>query len=149
MCVLSLLYVSLDTVVLLPPLYRCVSVGEGGDEGQEIDPKLDIWIQPPWDFGNVWVPCWAIELWVLGALMLATGEIHKTNRAVGLQLMPNTEASQTISVMYCYLLVKSKSEIVLPLEVLHGACNSRACLGMTLCFLQPSFPSLTSTEWKV
>lgn len=35
------------------PLYRCVSVGKGGDEGLEIDPKLGLQVQPPWNFGNV------------------------------------------------------------------------------------------------
>lgn len=50
LCVLNLLYVSLDTA---PPLYRCVSLGEGEDEGQKTDPRLDLWIQLPWNFGNV------------------------------------------------------------------------------------------------
>lgn len=54
-------------------------------------------------------------------------------------LTRNAEASLTSSIMCWNLLMNGDSELVLALEMLHTACNSRLCSGITWYFWEPLF----------
>lgn len=81
-CELNPLYVSLDTVVLLHHGKDVPLLVKKGVKGLEGGPKLDLWIQISWNFEKSPSPILSYGAWVVGALTLATGQIHKTSCAV-------------------------------------------------------------------
>lgn len=92
---------------------------------------------------KVWVPYWLVtngqlQHWAyrMDAQNPVMQSIFFVNRRT---LTRNAEASLTSCIMCWNLLMNGDSELVLALEMLHTACNSRLCSGITWYFWEPLF----------